>query len=429
MFRLNEWSHLLALVICIMLLAVIGCQSQPRKTMLERVEAKSGQKLRTTSAELRLKTHHAAQPLSGIIEAHADMILAETVDPAVRKNALLWKINGIPAIQQAAFQPDPFLALLDLWVLSVQMRLFFEEGPGKDALAKWHPLAIKGARQVESLVESMDREISGDGDITAAKEKIEEGSLKHPIESLHFIRPSITLLLAAEIGGQELGTFEIVEAVAVGVADLSQQMSAYADYLPKQARWQTELLLESLAASEKIDQALAEFIRISRDIDRLTALAETAPQKISSERAIILKSLARDLDRTLAALDSQRQATLEVLEKERLAVMADVKAERAGMSADITAERIAVLKEIERQRQETLAKLEAIGKRLLDDALEDSNAKIDHFFIRTLQVGGVGIRGFVLLGRCALLHTPQKGITGLLQGTIHSAPLVTLSMR
>jgi len=88
-----------------------------------------------------------------------------------------------------------------------------------------------------------------------------------------------------------------------------------------------------------------------------------------------------------------------------------------------------VLKEIERQRQETLAKLEAIGKRLLDDALEDSNAKIDHFFIRTLQVGGVGIRGFVLLGRCALLHTPQKGITGLLQGTIHSAPLVTLSMR
>ena len=399
-------ARLSGLFICFICLTLIGCQAQPRKTMLERVEERTGKKLRTTQAELRLKTQHAAQPLSGIIEAHADMILAETVDPAVRKNTLLWKINGIPAIQKAVFQPDPFLAFLDLWILSVQMRLFFEEGAGKDALGKWHPLAVKGARQVESLVESMAREISGDGDITDAKEKIEAGSRERPIESLHFIRPSITLLMAAEIGGQALGTFEIVEAV--GVADLSQQMSAYANYLPKQARWQTELLLESLTASEKIDQALSDFMRVSQDIDRLTDLAETAPQKLSSERAIILKSLARDLDRALAALDTQRRATLEVLEKERLAVMEDVKIERAGMSADITAERIAVLKEIERQRQETLTKLEAIGERLLDDALEDSNSKIDHFFIRTLQVGGLLV--FVVLCFCAgaIYYTHHK---------------------
>ncbi len=398
MFRLSRSSHIVILFICIILLAGLGCQAQPRKTMLDRVETKSGKKLRTTSTELRLKTQHAAQPLSGIIEAHADMILADTVDPGIRKNALLWKINGIPAIQQAAFQPDPFLAFLDLWVLSVQMRLFFEEGAGKDALGKWHPLAVKGAHKVESIIESMAREISGDGDISGAEEKIEARSQEHPLESLHFIRPSVTILLAAEIGGQDLGTFEIVEAVAVGVADLSQQMATYADYLPKQARWQTELLLESLAASEKIDQALSEFMRVSRDIDRLTALAETAPQKISSERAIILKSLARDLDRALAALDSQRRATLEVLEKERIAVMDDVKTERAGMSADITAERIAMLKEIDRQRQETLANVEAIGKRLLDHALEQGNTKIDHFFMRTLQVGGLLV--FVVLCFC-----------------------------
>jgi len=392
-------ARLSGLVVCLILVLLVGCQSQPRKNLLQRVEESTGKKLRTTQGELRLKTQHAAQPLSGIIEAHADMILADTVDPDIRKNALLWKINGIPAIQQAAFQPDPFLSFLDLWVLSVQMRLFFEEGPGKEALAKLHPVAVKGAHKVESIVESMAREISGDGNIAAAEEKIETWSREHPIESLHFIRPSLTILLAAELGGQGLGTFEIVEAVAVGVADLSQQMSAYANYLPKQARWQTELLLESLTASEKIDQALSEFMRVSRDIERLTALAATAPQKLSSERAIILKTLARDLDRALGALDTQRRATLEVLEKERLAVMDDVKTERAGMSADITAERVAVLIEIERQRQETLAKLETIGKRLLDDALENSNEKIDHFFIRTLQVGGLLV--FVVLCFCA----------------------------
>jgi len=401
-------ARLSGLIVCFILLLLIGCQSQPRKNLLQRVEESTGKKLRTTQAELRLKTQHAAQPLSGIIEAHADMILAETVDPDVRKNALLWKINGIPAIQQAAFQPDPFLSFLDLWVLSVQMRFYFEEGHGKEALQRWHPMAAEGAHKVESIVETLAREISGDGDISAAEEKIETWSREHPIESLHFIRPSLTILLADELGGQDLGTFEIVEAVAVGVADLSQQMSAYANYLPKQARWQTELLLESLTATEKVDQALSEFVRVSRDIDRLTSLAETAPNTVAKERAIILKALSRDLDRALAVLDGQRRATLEVLEKERLAVMGDVKTERAAMSADITAERIAVLKEIERQRQETLAKLEAIGKRLLDDALDNSNEKIDHFFIRTLQVGALLV--FVILCFCtgAIYYTHRK---------------------
>ncbi len=187
--------------------------------------------------------------------------------------------------------------------------------------------------------------------------------------------------------------------MAVGVADLSQQMAAYANYLPKQARWQTELLLEGLTAAEKIDQAFSEFIRVSRDIDRITALAETAPDTITAERAIILKALARDLDRALAALDKQRLATLGTLERERIAVMAVVKSERVAISADITAERIAMLKEIERQRQETLAKIEVIGKRLLDHALEDSNSKIDHFFARTLQIGGLLV--FIVLCFCA----------------------------
>jgi len=79
--------------------------------------------------------------------------------------------------------------------------------------------------------------------------------------------------------------------------------------------------------------------------------------------------------------------------------MEDVKRERVGMSADITAERIAMLAEIDRQRQETLAKVEAIGQHLLDDALEQGNAKIDRFFIRTLQVGGLLV--FVVLCFCA----------------------------
>ena len=385
--RSNAWTQLLGILICTILLSSVGCQKQPRKSILDQVEKSTGKKLNTTPAELRLKIHHTVLPLSGIIEAYGDQILDTCNNPNVRKNALLWKINGIPTLHQAIFQSDPFLAFMDTWVLSVQMRIFFEEGAGKDALGKWHPVAVEGAQKIESILRTMAREISADGDITAAEEKINTWSQKNPIESMHFIRPTLTIFLASEIGAQAMGTLEIVDAVAIGVADLSQQMNAYAAYLPKQARWQTELLIEGLAATEKVDQALSEFIRISRDIDRLTALAETAPAQVSAERAIILTALTRDLDRALAAL-----------ENERIAVMADVKAERAGMSADISAERIALLKEINRQRQETLTRVEAISKELLEDALDKSNEKLDHFFVRTLQVGGLLV--FVVLCFC-----------------------------
>ncbi len=400
------------IVLAVLLSAGPGCQSKAiNSAVMQQIEVKSGKKLRTTPSELRLKTQHAVNPLSAIIETYADRIIAESSDPEIRRYALLWKINGIPTVHKAAFQPDSFLSLLDLWVLSIQMQMFFEEGAGRAALGDWHTLALDGTEIMVALVDTLAREASADGDIEAGKAEITSWCRNHPIESFYFIRKSITVVLASFLDQQALGTFEIVEAVAVGVADLSVQMSAYADYLPKQARWQTELLLEDLVVSEKVDQALAEFIRISGDIDRLTTLAETAPKVAAAERAIVLKALARDLDRALVALDTQRVATLGALEGERIAVMDDVKKERAGMSADITAERIALLKEIERQRQETLARVEAIGKRLLDDALEDSNAKIDHFFVRTFQVGGVLV--FVVLcfwaGALYYVHDHRRG--------------------
>jgi len=385
---LNRLTCLSAVVLCAILIGGVGCQKPPRKSILDQVEKNTGKKLNTSPAELRLKIQHAALPLSGIIEAYGDRILEDCNDPSVRKNALLWKINGIPTIHQAIFQSDPFLAFLDMWVLAVQMRLFFEEGLGREALGKWHPIAVEGTQKLESILRTMARKISADGDITTAEEKINTWGQENPIESMHFIRTTLTVYMASELGAETMGTFAVVDAVAIGVADLSQQMNAYANYLPKQARWQTELLLEGLTATEKIDQALAGFGRMSRDIERLTLLAESTPARVSAERTIILKALTRNLDRALAAL-----------EKERVAVMTDFKNERAGISADITAERIALLAEIDRQRRETLADMEGMSRRMLEEALEDSNAKIDYFFIRTLQVGGLLV--LVVLCFCA----------------------------
>ncbi len=398
MTHISKRYFILCLLIIVVVFVSFGCQPKPmRSSVSQQIEKQTGKKLRTTPTELRLKVHHAAIPLSGIIEGYADQIINDTPDPAIRANALLWKINGIPAVHRAAFQPDPFLSLLDLWVLSIQMRLFFEEGAGKTALGPWHTTAYDGSRRIESIVNTLAREASADGNISKGQALVADWCREHPIESLLFIRKSVTVVLASVVGRESLGTLEVVGELAVGMADLSVQMTAYAEYLPKQARWQTELLLENLAASDKAEKALSDFARLSRDVSRLTTLAEKLPDTATSERKAILRALVRDLDHALTSFDAQRIATISALQNER-----------AVLSTNITAERLALLKEIERQRQETLEKIEAIGKRLLDSAFLESQQKIDHFFYRTLQVGGLLVAVVLIFWAGAIYYVNRR---------------------
>jgi hypothetical protein len=82
-----------------------------------------------TANQLRLRMRSLAGPMSGQIEQAADQIIAGTTDDAVKRGALQWKIAGVPAIRKALFEPDPFSAVMDTWVLVNQM--LFRARPGE----------------------------------------------------------------------------------------------------------------------------------------------------------------------------------------------------------------------------------------------------------------------------------------------------------
>ena len=66
-----------------------------------------------SAAALRVQVRSLADRFSGLMEDVGEEVLREELDPARQRNALLWLTNGIPAMQQALFQPDPLAALLD----------------------------------------------------------------------------------------------------------------------------------------------------------------------------------------------------------------------------------------------------------------------------------------------------------------------------
>ena len=57
--------------------------------------------------ELRIRVYETAERIGGTLENAADEIQSKSPDPAIRRRAILWKADGIPALYAAAFARPP----------------------------------------------------------------------------------------------------------------------------------------------------------------------------------------------------------------------------------------------------------------------------------------------------------------------------------
>jgi hypothetical protein len=97
----------------LLVVVVTSCvASSPRQTKLMK-----STEMTISAAALRVQVRSLADRFSGLMEEAGEAVLTTDSDPRRRRNALLWLTNGIPAMQQALFQPDPLAALVDAWFL------------------------------------------------------------------------------------------------------------------------------------------------------------------------------------------------------------------------------------------------------------------------------------------------------------------------
>ena len=106
----------------------VGCAASMRAP---KIEGRGATNVAVNVNQVRLRMRSLVGPMCGEIERTADQIAAGTADPGIRKAALRWKIEAVPTLSAALFQPEPFTALLDTWVLFNQMADFFETGAGR----------------------------------------------------------------------------------------------------------------------------------------------------------------------------------------------------------------------------------------------------------------------------------------------------------
>jgi hypothetical protein len=193
---------------------------------------------------------------------------------------------------------------------------------------------------------------------------------RHPIESSFSPRLSLAAYLE-EFKSEDRDAFIAVGDVADTIGDVSERLSVYAAQLPKQARWQAELLISETTGEHDLEGTLGDVQAVGAFSRRANELLGDVPGLLESSGAPVRDLLAGERRAVLEAVDRQRLATLEHLTAERMAVLTALRDER-----------IEVVGALQQERIEALREIDAIGARTVGAALTGLRGLVDHAFWR-----------------------------------------------
>jgi hypothetical protein len=324
-----------------LLAPLVGCglETMPRGGLAEE------RNLTVVGEELRIRVRALAGPYVGAIEATADAAAARCrSDPGVGVRALEWKLATIPQVQDALFEPDPLVALLDGWAYAMQMQRWLEGPAGHDAFRGCAGDAAAAMARIAGAARGIAEEVAP-GRGQAAEEVVARWAGSHPLRSLFLPRDTIAPALASASARRSLGALAAVGTIVETLDDLTARIAAYRETLLKEAAWTGELAAARAASSDLAHQASEDARRIAGAAERLGRLADRLPAMIARERVAALEALRAERKEILADVDAQRVQTLALLQSEREVVldrvdaMAATAVERVGDRTDALVDR------------------------------------------------------------------------------------------
>jgi hypothetical protein len=159
----------------------------------------------TSALEFRAVATKLAIRVPGLVEQTGDRMLARTFDPELRRLALLWKLDGTAAFQQALFRTDPLGAAVESWTLAIQVQDALENGALRETFGSLQPIAQEGARSITAAIEDGTRFIVRRPEgFERLKGFVTQWAHEHPINLPFSTRPSIQPLLAQIASSQQL---------------------------------------------------------------------------------------------------------------------------------------------------------------------------------------------------------------------------------
>jgi hypothetical protein len=341
------------------------------------------------ASEVRLIGFEYGRRFSSVIEQTADSIRGLTTDPEVRYNATTWKAYAIPAAQEAVLQFDPLVGFVDIWVFSHQMRDFFATGGGSGWFGPHQQIAIDASVMLEQEARAVLLDLTEGQLADSAVAMIDSMARAEPIGNNTFSRASVSLAWSDLAGAPASGLAGTAANMERQLDEVTNRLAYYNEYLFKQARWQSELIIGQVTNPQRVDSTLTA---LRQSLEIFARLADSVPQIVVSERNALLD-----------AIDDQRVSIVEAINLQRLATVAVVEDQVGLMLQSVGAERALVLAAINAERVATMAALDSI----LAERISQTENVVDHLMWRLAQL--IAVVGLALIMVVVVFYRTIRG--------------------
>jgi hypothetical protein len=353
------WSLLVA--IC---LAAAGCRTvEPKEGLLEQTVQDS----QLTSHQLRVLVNDYLLHYAIRVEQTADQILARTDDPTIRRSALLWKTNGIAAGFRAASRPDSLGAFLDSWILAKQSAQLFASPAGARMFGPWQTSVTQQCLEFDNRLREIEQMIGRE--LPLGEAFAIDFARDFPVENLFLDRESLSTRYIDQLQPEVKEAFEILGSLDENVTQLKKLVVVYGEFLPKHARWQSELFLLDSQNVPAVSRPVEALDSVALAAANLATTANTLPAIVAGEREALRQIVTDERTATLHEVDRMREATIADLQGERNLILDAVRSERQVLTETLSAEIAAVTRDADQITERRVEQWTANSRGLIDHTL------------------------------------------------------------
>lgn len=345
----GAWVAVVRVATCLALSSVVACAGLNKKATAPDMKAWPEIRPDLHVEALRLRMHEYSTTFAAQVDLAASAIERQAEDPAVRRNAMLWKVRAIPEMRKACFRLEAVGALVDAWILVRQMEQLFSVGTGAAAFGPLQAQAVEVSRRSVEQV----REIGASIAVSPAtrdefeRKFVEPWIAEHPLQDMSFVRESPIARFAEQsrAAGDALQSVGTIEDLAVS---LSQQLRIYLADMPRQVRGEVDLMRTDMLPEERVASMEGDLHTSAAAADRLASSVEGMPDVVLNERRIVLDEVSRQRGLVMEALTIEEQRAVA-------AVAATLAAERGELLRSIETQRLATLEWATAERRATIA--------------------------------------------------------------------------
>jgi hypothetical protein len=222
--------------------------------------------------------------------------------------------------------------------------------------------------------------------ISDLRQRVSGWAAAHPVQAGLSGRRSFDPELIRRVGAADLGAMASLQSLGESLGDLTARLDSYNAYVPKQARWQAELLLTDIARDPQVAAVKSNLAFLSGALAKTSNSMERMPELMGQARAAVREDVEQQRLAAQAFLRQERLETLDALQRERIATVAEMRGERLAGTADLRGERQIVLDTLQNQEVAIMKAIDASGAKAIQDLDNKGRGLIDHFFVRALEL-------------------------------------------